>query len=138
MHKHRPVVFIALLLVLSLALLAASSQAVVSVKVTNPHDKPIDNASIILDFLGSHQIAKLGKRRPIHWEVHTNQDGIAHFPPIPQGTIQLQVVAKDYQTVGNKYEVDSDQKTFEIKLNRTQQQYSAHPPLKPADPPPNP
>ncbi|MDQ2777299.1 MAG: hypothetical protein M3Y57_20635, partial [Acidobacteriota bacterium] len=96
-------------------------------------DKPVDNASVILDFLGSHQFTKLGKRKPIHWEVHTNQSGVAHFPQVPQGTIQLQVVAKEYQTFGNKYEIDVEEKMIDIKLNPPQEQYSAHPPLKPAD-----
>jgi hypothetical protein len=66
--------------------------------------------------------------------MHTNQQGIASFPPVPYGTIQLQVITKKYQTFGDKFEVDSDQKKFDIKLNPPQSQYSAHPPLKAADP----
>jgi hypothetical protein len=115
--------------------LAAAPQTTITVSVKNPFDRPLDNAAVILDFLGSHQITKLGKRKPIHWEVHTNQEGIAHFPPVPQGIIQLQVVAKDYQTFGNKYDIDTEEQKIDIKLNSPQQQYSAHPPLKPADAP---
>jgi hypothetical protein len=114
---------------------AAAPQTTITVSVKNPFDRPLDNAAVILDFLGSHQITKLGKRKPIHWEVHTNQEGIAHFPPVPQGIIQLQVVAKDYQTFGNKYDIDTEKRKIDIKLNSPQQQYSAHPPLKPADAP---
>ena len=135
MKTRGVIIFIALLVVFSLALPAAAPQTVISVTITNPFDKPVDNAAVILDFLGSHQFTKLGKRRPIHWEVHTNQDGKAHFPPVPQGTIRLQVVAKNYQTFGEKYDVDADQKTIDIKLSPPQEQYSAHPPLKPADGP---
>ncbi len=133
MNKHRIAIILAFLLMFSLALLAGPPQTVVSVTITNPNDKPVDNASVILDFLGSHQFTKLGKRKPIHWEVHTNQSGVAHFPQVPQGTIQLQVVAKDYQTFGKRYEIDTEEKMVDIKLNRPQEQYSAHPPLKPAD-----
>lgn len=116
-------------------LAAAMPETTVLVTVTNPYDKPVENAAVILDFLGSHQIAKLGKRKQVHWEVHTDQHGVAHFPPVPQGTLQLQVVAKAYQTFGNKYDIDTDQKSIDVKLQKPQDQYSAHPPLKPADEP---
>lgn len=129
----------AILIVLSLAatfgLLASTPETTITVSVKNQYDKPVENAAVILDFLGSHQIMKLGKRKPIHWEVHTNLEGIAHFPPVPQGTVQLQVVTKQYQTYGNKFDVDSGEKTIDIKLNPPQKQYSAHPPLKPPDTP---
>jgi uncharacterized GH25 family protein len=111
----------------SLLLIAAAPQTAVSVTVKDQYDKPIDNAAVILDFLGSHQITKLGRRRQTHWEVHTNQDGFAHFPPIPRGTIQLQVVAKNHQTFGKKFDIDTDQKTIDIKLNPPQEQYTADP-----------
>jgi uncharacterized GH25 family protein len=114
---------------------AAEPETNVIVKVKNTHDKPVDNAEVILDFLGSHQMEKLGKRKAVHWEVHSNQEGMAHFPPVPQGTIQIQVVAKGYQTFGDKYEIETDSKGIDVTLNPPQAQYSAHPPLKPADAP---
>jgi len=116
---------------------AAPPQTNITVTVRNPSDKPVDNAEVILDFLGSHhQVTKLGRRKAVHWEMHTNQEGIAHFPPVPQGTLQLQVVAKNYQTFGDRVDVDEERKTIDVKLNPPQNQYSAHPPLKPADAPP--
>lgn len=125
----------AILLALCSMLLAASKQTTIKVEVKNQFDKPVENAAVILDFLGSHQITKLGKRKPIHWEVHTNQEGIAHFPPVPYGTVQLQIIKQQYQTYGKKIDVDTDEKTVDITLNPPQKQYSAHPPLKPAGPP---
>jgi hypothetical protein len=116
-------------------LLASKAETTITVSVRNQFDKPVGNAAVILDFLGSHQITKLGKRKPIHWEVHTNMQGIAHFPPIPQGTIQLQVIQSNYQTYGNKLDVDTEEKKIDITLEPPQKQYSAHPPLKPADAP---
>jgi uncharacterized GH25 family protein len=114
-------------LVASLLLVAAAPQTTITVTVKDQFDKPIDNAAVILDFVGSRQIAKLGKRKPTHWEVHTNQEGLAHFPPVPQGTIQLQVVAKNHQTFGKKFDIDTDQKAIDVKLNPPQQQYTADP-----------
>jgi hypothetical protein len=126
-------------LVACAALVTASTpQTTITVSVTNQFDKPVENAAVILDFLGSPQITKLGKRKPIHWEVRTNLEGIAHFPPVPQGTVQLQVITKQYQTFGQKLDVESEEKKIDIKLNAPQKQYSVHGPLKPADQPPPP
>src|SRR5579875_598410 len=128
--------FLAALLLMCCWVAAASApQTTITVTVKNQFDKPVDNAAVILDFLGSHQITKLGKRKPIHWEVHTNLHGIAHFPPVPQGTVQVQVITKSYQTFGQKFDLDSEEKTIDATLNPPQKQYSAHPPLKPADAP---
>jgi hypothetical protein len=118
------------------SLRGSTPQTTIIVEVTNQFDKPVENAAVILDFLGSHQITKLGKRKPIHWEVRTNLEGIAHFPPVPQGTVQLQVITKQYQTYGQKIDVDTEEKKLAIKLNPPQKQYSVHGPLKPADQPP--
>lgn len=129
-------VFLAALFLLCCSLVIASApETTITVTVKNQFDKPVDNAAVILDFLGSHQITKLGKRKATHWEVHTNLHGIAHFPPVPHGTVQVQVITTNYQTFGQKFDLDSDEKTIDVKLNPPQKQYSAHPPLKPADAP---
>jgi hypothetical protein len=119
----------------AMTLTADDQKTTIRVNVKNQYDKPVENAAVILDFLGSHQVMKLGKRKPIHWEVKTNQEGTAHFPPVPEGTVQLQVVSSRYQTYGEKLDVAGGEKTLDIKLNPPQKQYSAHPPLKPADAP---
>jgi hypothetical protein len=124
------------LLGLATTLLAEKTETTIRVVVKNQYDKPVENAAVILDFLGSHQVTKLGKRKPIHWEVKTNQEGVAHFPPVPEGTVQLQVINSRYQTYGKKLDVEGEEKTIDITLNPPQKQYSAHPPLKPANPPP--
>jgi hypothetical protein len=126
----------AILFMFSLVLVASSPKTTITIEVRNQFDKPVDNAAVILDFLGSHQITKLGMRKGMHWELRTNQQGIAHFPPIPYGTVQVQVITKKYQTFGQKFDIDTEEKKIDVKLNPPQQQYSAHPPLKPAEPPP--
>jgi hypothetical protein len=114
---------------------ARTDKTALKVVLTNQYGKPVENAAVILDFLGSHNVAKLGKRNKIHWELRSNQQGVANFPPVPEGTIQLQVITQKYQTYGNKIELAGAEKTLEITLNPPQKQYSAHPPLKPADAP---
>ena len=53
------------LLVLSCFTLFASDQpkTVIKIMVTNQFDKPVENAEVILDFLGSRQITKVGLGR---------------------------------------------------------------------------
>jgi hypothetical protein len=114
---------------------AANSETTIKVMVKNEHDKPVPNAAVILDFLGSRQVTRLGRHKPIHWEIHTNQEGFAHFPPIPEGTVQLQVITTKYQTYGKRMDVAGSEKLLEVTLLPPQDQYSAHPALKPADPP---
>ncbi len=115
-----------LLLAACLPILASAPETTITVAVKNQFDKPVENAAVILDFLGSHQVMKLGKRKPIHWEVHTNLQGVAHFPPVPEGTVQLQVIKNEYQTYGKKFDVDSPEKKIDITLNPPQKQYSVH------------
>jgi len=38
----------------------------------------------------------------------------------------VQVTAKGYQTYGEKYEINEEEKTIEVKLKPPQSQYSAH------------
>jgi hypothetical protein len=129
---------IAVLLLFCFTLFASEvPKTMIKVIVTNQFHKPVENAEVILDFLGSRQITKAGLKKKIHWEVHTNQEGLAHFPPVPEGSVQLQVNKKTYQTWGKELEVAGEEQTVEIKLDPPQSQYSAHPALKPADAPKN-
>jgi hypothetical protein len=48
------------------------------------------------------------------------------IPPIPQGKILIQVIAKNYQTFGQTFDIDETEKTIDVRLNPPQSQYSAH------------
>ena len=110
-------------------ILAASSFAAemtrLQVVVKNLDGKPVEHAAVILKFVASTAKIKIGKSTTT-WEARTNQDGIMKVPPMPQGKIQVQVIAKGYQTFGQLFEVSEPDKTVEVKLNPPQQQYSAH------------
>jgi hypothetical protein len=129
------VVLLALALAAAGLLSAETQKTTIRVVVTNQYDKPVDNAEVILDFLGSRDITRAGFRKKIHWEVRTNQEGKAHFPPIPEGKVQLQINNRNYQTFGERVDIAGEEQVVNIKLEPPQKQYSAHPPLKPADPP---
>ena len=110
----------------ALPLLAGPPMTTLTVHVTTLHGKPIDHASVIVKFVSGHDKLKLGKKILTQYELQTTQEGEAKTPPIPQGKIQIQVIAKDYQTFGDLFEVDEAEKTVEIKMNPPQSQYSVH------------
>ncbi len=96
------------------------------IEVRNYNNKPVERASVVVRFVEGRSPAKLGKKVITQWELRTNQDGVVKVPPIPQGKILVQVIAKGYQTFGQTFEVAEEEKTLEIKLNPPQPQYSAH------------
>lgn len=96
------------------------------VEVKTLKDKPIERASVVLDFKGSRSVVKLGRKARTHWETKTGQDGVAKLPSIPQGNIKVTVIASGYQTFGQVFEVNEEEKTIEIKLNPPQAPYSVH------------
>lgn len=96
------------------------------VEVKNLDGKPVDRASVIVRFVEGRSVAKLGKKIRTSWELRTNQEGVASIPPIPQGKILIQVIAKRHQTFGDTFEVEEEEKTIEVRLKPPQAQYSAH------------
>ncbi len=106
--------------------LVAADMTKIQVKVTNLDGKPIDRASVIVKFVSGHSVVKLGKSVMTHWEVRTNQDGVAKIPALPQGNLLVQIIAKGYQTFGETFDITEAEKSLVIKLNPPQSQYSAH------------
>jgi hypothetical protein len=112
---------------LSLSVAWADTQMTkLKVDVRTLGDKPIDRAAVIVNFVQGRSVVKLGKKVITHWEVRTNQDGIARVPALPEGKVRIQVNAKGYQTFGDVFDAEGEEKTIVIKLNPPQQQYSAH------------
>lgn len=120
--------------VLSLALLAGSVSSLLAekdltalqIEVKDLQGKPVDRASVIVRFISGRSKSKFGKKVRTSWELRTNQQGMAKIPPVPQGKILVQVIAKGYQTYGVTHEIEEEEKTIEVKLNPPQPQYSAH------------
>ncbi len=112
--------------VLSLAplLCAPPPMTTLTIEVTNLNGKPVDRASVIVKFVKGHNVFKLGKSIKTEWDTRTSQEGRVTIPPIPQGDILIQVIAKNYQTFGDTFSVDEAEKTITIKLNPPQAQYS--------------
>lgn len=90
------------------------------------NDKPVERASVVVKFVEGRSVVKLGKKIMTSYQMRTNQDGIASIPAIPQGKIQIQVIAKGFQTFGQIFDIGEEEKTVEIKLKDPQPQFSVH------------
>jgi hypothetical protein len=86
----------------------------------------VDRADVVVKFVEGRSVVKFGKKIRTSWEVHTTQEGTAEVPEIPKGKILIQVIAKNYQTFGQTFDVAEDEKTVEVTLSPPQQQYTAH------------
>jgi hypothetical protein len=115
----------ALFLAAAIAAQAAGPTTQINIVVKSQGGHPVDRASVVVKCLG-RSVAKLGKLECPAYELRTNEEGVVKLPPIPQGKIRVQVIAKGYQTFGQDYTINDEQKSLEIKLNPPQQQYSAH------------
>ncbi|HLY20779.1 MAG TPA: hypothetical protein VKR61_26315 [Bryobacteraceae bacterium] len=115
------------LLFCALAAWASVPMTKITVQVNTQGGRPVDRADVVVKFVKGRSVAKLGKKVHMSWEMRTNQEGLARVPvTIPQGTILIQVIAKGYQTFGQTFDVDEEEKTIPVKLNSPQEQYSAH------------
>jgi hypothetical protein len=117
---------IAIAMLVALAAPAAAQTTKLRIEVKTLEDKPVERASVLVKFVEGRSILKLGKKIRTSWELKTNQDGVANIPPIPQGKILVQVIAKGKQTFGQEFEIEEEEKTIEIKLKPPQSQYSVH------------
>jgi hypothetical protein len=109
--------------------LAGADLTKLKVVVTDSQGKPVDRADVIVKF-GGRSIKKLGRKVRTSWEMRTTQEGVADIPELPKGKILIQVIAKNYQTFGDTFDVTEDERTVEVKLNPPQPQYSSHEPEK--------
>jgi len=97
------------------------------IHVTNERGKPVDRASVIVKFLSGRPLKTLGlKKARLSWELKSSQEGMAKIPGIPKGKILIQIIAKNYQTFGDTFEIDEDERVVDIVLKDPQAQYSAH------------
>ena len=96
------------------------------IHVTNQVGHPIDNASVVVKFVEGRSKVKFGAKIRKEWDLKTSQEGVVKVPTIPKGAILIQIRADHYQTFGQTFNVQEDEKLVEIKLKPPQAQYSAH------------
>ena len=82
--------------------------------VVTGNGKPVGNASVYVRFNTSGGLLRKDKQAEV--DLKTNEGGTAKVRDLPRGRILIQVVAKGWHTFGQWYDMDSDNKTVEVKL----------------------
>jgi len=90
------------------------------VVVRDTDGKPIRNAQVVL-----HSVNRKGKQTGGEMDLKTDADGRASVD-IPYGSVQVQVLAKGFQTFGEDYEVKQAQLEITVKLKHPAGQYSTY------------
>ncbi len=83
-------------------------------------DKPVANASVYVRF---SQSRFLRKDRLVEMNFKTSQEGTVKVPEIPRGKTQIQVIAPGWKTFGQWYDLDKEEETIQIKLDKPPKWY---------------
>jgi hypothetical protein len=111
---------------LATAPMFAADLTKLEIHVTTESGRPIEQASVVVKFKEGRSPVKFGAKIRKEWDLKTSQEGVVKIPPIPKGKILFQVRADHYQTFGETFDIQEDEKVVEIKLKPPQAQYSAH------------
>ncbi|HTZ73224.1 MAG TPA: hypothetical protein VMB47_04840 [Candidatus Aquilonibacter sp.] len=93
-----------------------ASPTVVKLKImiTNPNGHPVGNASVYVRYPKPDSFLHHGDLQEL--DLKTNLDGSVKVPPVPQGKVEIQVIAKGWHTYGEWYDVEKDDQTVKIQL----------------------
>ena len=82
--------------------------------------EPVESASVYVRYT---QGRKLGKDKKIEQNWKTNKDGVIKVPEVPRGSVMIQVIAAGWKTFGKWYEMDQDEQTVKIRLQKPPRWY---------------
>jgi 5-hydroxyisourate hydrolase-like protein (transthyretin family) len=91
------------------------------VVVRDSDGKPAKNAQVVL-----HPVNRKGKQTRGEMDLKTDTDGRASVDGIPYGSVEVQVLAKGFQTFGEDYEVKAAETEITVKLKHPAGQYSTY------------
>jgi hypothetical protein len=114
--------FAFLLVVLSPHAQAKDDWTTLNIVVANEEGDPVPRASLIVRTLKGKKKNKVDKSL----QLRTSQQGTAPIPPLKRGFVLIQVIAEDYQTFGDRFELTEPEQTISITLKPPQKQYSVH------------
>ncbi|MGH9643076.1 MAG: carboxypeptidase-like regulatory domain-containing protein [Terriglobales bacterium] len=90
------------------------------VVVRDADGKAVKYAQVVL-----HPVNRKGKSKG-EMDLKTDADGRASLDGVPYGSVEVQVVAKGFQTFGQDYEVKQPQLEITVKLKHPAGQYSIY------------
>ena len=76
---------------------------------------PVEGASVYVRYTEGR---KLGKDKKIEQNWKTNKEGVIKVPEVPRGKVLIQVIAAGWKTFGQWYELDQDEQTIKIRLQK--------------------
>lgn len=84
-------------------------------------DKAVDNASVYIRYDEPGGLFHRNKQAELNFK--TNQEGSVKVPEVPRGKVLIQVVAKGWHTFGKWYDVENEDETIQIKLEKRTKWY---------------
>ncbi len=101
---------------------AKKEQTNLRVLVQDEEGNPVPRASVVVRVLKGKKLKKIGQTL----ELRTSQQGTAPLPPMKQGRVLIQVIAKGFQTHGDAVELNELDQTVTITLKPPGEQHSVH------------
>ena len=81
---------------------------------------PVDNASVYIRWERERKLAK-DKKYEQNWK--TNREGVVKVPSVPRGKVIVQVIAQGWKTYGQWFDLDQDEMTIKIRLQKPPKWY---------------
>ncbi len=75
----------------------------------------VEGASVYVRYTEGRKLAK-DKKIEQNWK--TNKEGVIKVPDVPRGKVLIQVIAPGWKTFGHWYELDQDEQTVKIRLQK--------------------
>lgn len=82
--------------------------------------KPVDQASVYVKYT---EPRALRRDKRVELNLKTNRDGVARLDDAPRGKVLIQVIAPGWKTFGKWFELDQDEQTVKIRLQKPPRWY---------------
>jgi len=82
--------------------------------------KPVDQASVYVRY---SEERLLRRDKKVELNLKTNRDGVAKLDDAPRGKILIQIVAPGWKTFGKWFELDQEEQTIKIQLQKPPRWY---------------
>ena len=81
---------------------------------------PVDNASVYVKYQKERTLAK---DQMIEMNLKTNREGVARHNSVPRGKVLIQVIAPGWKTFGAWYDLNQEEQTVKIHLQKPPRWY---------------
>ncbi|MGH9793685.1 MAG: hypothetical protein ACRD5G_02840 [Candidatus Acidiferrales bacterium] len=82
--------------------------------------EPVDQASVYVKYMEERA---LRRDKKVELNLKTNREGVARLSDAPRGKVLIQVVAPGWKTFGKWFDLDQDQQTIKIRLEKPPRWY---------------